>query len=129
MNIFLVAFTVLSFFSPLVCSNFSLSDEIYELCLSNDEKSWENFITERKEFVISEIVNERDNKGLALLHFAISNKKLDIALFLIEFGADVNAASGNDDNTPLHFIIDHYKFFPPELKGSIEKFFAACENK
>ncbi len=46
-------------------------------------------------------VNAKDNEGKTPLHLALEYERCDVALLLLQHGADINAADG-DGRTPLH---------------------------
>ncbi len=56
-----------------------------------------------KEFFINEYINIKNEYGSGLLHYAISGKKFDIALFLIQNTIDVNTTN-SDGQTAMHLI-------------------------
>jgi ankyrin repeat protein len=47
-------------------------------------------------------LNELDEEGNALLHYAVDNEQVALVKLFLEYGADVNIL-GNERNTPLHF--------------------------
>lgn len=49
------------------------------------------------------LINSKSKQGSGLLHYAISGKQFDIALFLIENGIDVNMTN-LDGQTALHLL-------------------------
>lgn len=52
-----------------------------------------------------EQINDKDENGAGLLHYAISGDQFDIAMFLIDTGIDVNMIDTNaHGQTALHFI-------------------------
>lgn len=56
-----------------------------------------------KEKFDAQLINSKSKHGSGLLHYAISGKQFDIALFLIEKGIDVNMTN-SDGQTALHLI-------------------------
>jgi ankyrin repeat protein len=56
-----------------------------------------------KEKFVKEHINQKNEHGSGLLHYAISGKKFDIALFLLNNGIDVNMIN-SDSQTALHLI-------------------------
>ncbi|MGB7323883.1 MAG: ankyrin repeat domain-containing protein [Rubripirellula sp.] len=54
-------------------------------------------------------VNERDKFGAAPLHYALSESNCEIAVILIEHGADVSCTDG-DGKTPLHYAIEYEQY-------------------
>lgn len=50
-----------------------------------------------------QLMNIKNERGSSLLHYAISGKQFDIALFLIEQGIDVNLKN-SDGQTALHLL-------------------------
>lgn len=61
-----------------------------------------NFESFKKKFDIR-LINNKSKHGSGLLHYAISGKQFNIALFLIENGIDVNMTN-LDGQTALHLI-------------------------
>lgn len=61
-----------------------------------------NIETFKTKFNINDI-NKKYKNGSSLLHFAISGKQFDIALFLIKNGIDINMTN-SDGQTALHLI-------------------------
>jgi hypothetical protein len=51
--------------------------------------------------------NAKDAKGSSLLHYAITNNRLEIAQVLINKGADINARYDEDGHTVLHLAVLH----------------------
>jgi ankyrin repeat protein len=51
--------------------------------------------------------NAKDAKGSSLLHYAVTNNRLEIAQVLINKGADVNARYDEDGHTVLHLAVLH----------------------
>jgi serine/threonine protein kinase len=49
--------------------------------------------------------NARDANGSSLLHYAVTNNRLEIAKLLIDRGADVNAHYDRDGHTVLHLAV------------------------
>lgn len=60
-------------------------------------------ITRFKELFDISDLNAKSKYGSGLLHYAISGRHFDIAMFLLETGIDVNMIDG-DDQTALHLI-------------------------
>lgn len=50
------------------------------------------------------VINDKDEYGSGLLHYAIAGRNFDIALFLIEKGIDLNMVD-SDGNTALHTLV------------------------
>jgi serine/threonine protein kinase len=51
--------------------------------------------------------NAKDANGSSLLHYAVTNNRVDIAKLLMARGADVNAIYGKDEHTVLHLAVLH----------------------
>ncbi len=51
--------------------------------------------------------NAKDAKGSSLLHYAVTNNRLEIAQVLIDKGADMNARYDEDGHTVLHLAVLH----------------------
>ncbi len=51
--------------------------------------------------------NAKDAKGSSLLHYAVTNNRLEIAQVLIDKGADINAHYDEDGHTVLHLAVLH----------------------
>jgi serine/threonine protein kinase len=51
--------------------------------------------------------NAKDSNGSSLLHYAVTNNRLEIAKVLIDRGADVNAHYAQDGHTVLHLAVFH----------------------
>lgn len=49
-------------------------------------------------------INEKDKFGSTLLIHCIRNNRLDMVIYLIEIGADVNLV-GKDNTSPLHYAV------------------------
>lgn len=56
-----------------------------------------------KKYFVNEYINKKNEYGSGLLHYAISGKKYDIALFLIQNTIDVNMTN-SDGQTAMHLI-------------------------
>lgn len=59
-----------------------------------------------KEVLNIKDINEKNELGSGLLHYAISGGKFDIVIFLIENGIDVNQTNENGQ-TALHYICNY----------------------
>jgi uncharacterized protein len=73
--------------------------DIFTLARFGDIESFKNKFKLEK-------INNKDEFGTALLHYAIVGKNHDISLFLINNGIDVNMVDENG-NTSLHLIAEH----------------------
>ena len=51
--------------------------------------------------------NAKDAKGSSLLHYAVTNNRLEIAQVLINKGADINTRYDEDGHTVLHLAVLH----------------------
>jgi serine/threonine protein kinase len=51
--------------------------------------------------------NARDIKGSSLLHYAVTNNRLEITKLLIDKGGDIHARYGQDGHTILHLAVLH----------------------
>jgi len=67
----------------------SNSKTIHDLVYSGDTKKLYNYLHyKKKNYNILNIINEYNNKGKTPLHIAVKNNFQDIAMLLINFGAD-----------------------------------------
>ena len=51
------------------------------------------------------LVRKADGKGITLLHWAAVNNRKDVAVFLIEHGAEIDAIGGDAKSTPLQWAV------------------------
>lgn len=66
-----------------------------------------NLVEELQTAILSGIdVNEKDGFGASPLHYAISEKHVDVIALLLRHGADVTAQDG-DGKTPLHYAVEY----------------------
>jgi ankyrin repeat protein len=61
-------------------------------------------------------INEKDNRGFAPLHYAVTNSDSGMIELLIKEGANVNEKTADDnENAPLHILMNRRGDFSPNV--------------
>ena len=101
-------YTLLKVLLPaiLIVSSSGSANRIHELVQNNDAKQLLTYLTEAAtQYLLdaeemSDLVNEPNEVGATPLHFAAMSGNLEVAKYLLFYGADINALWGRD--TPIN---------------------------